>query len=78
MQSNPPKPHVERLAHHRTNKDISYFAQPHATVSRDGLKILFGSTWGQTGAPESYLIELGSSGPPDTTSPAAPKQFKMK
>lgn len=50
-------PKFERLANHRSNEyrvstspcSLSkYWAQPHATISRDGTRVLWGSTWGST------------------------------
>jgi hypothetical protein len=68
--SGPSSPHVERIAHSmsdyayvNSNSCVQpgYWAQPHATVRRDGKQILFGSTWGANCVPESYVIQLGPS-----------------
>lgn len=51
---------VRRLAHHRSSEQ-GYWAQPHATISRDGRYALFGSDWGiDPGAErvDPYLVEL--------------------
>jgi hypothetical protein len=62
---------VERYAHHHSRRyspgtqdsdNSVYFSEPHATVSRTGNKILFGSNWRQQIADElsidAYLIDL--------------------
>lgn len=62
---------VRRLAHHHSRRytketpdsDRSvYFAEPHATVSRNGDRVLFGSNWGEKVADEAsvdaYVIDL--------------------
>ncbi len=61
-------PKVRRLAHHRS--DVSFteatadcriktsWAAPLATISRDGTRVLFGSTWGEQCRVEPYLIDL--------------------
>jgi len=75
------QPHIQRMAH--THSDVqfilplpldecpveSYWAQPHATVSRDGTKAIFGSSWGPACRAESYVVELGAAAPGDTTPP---------
>ncbi len=78
-------PHVERLAHHRssimtfasdgcTNPDL-YWAQPHATVSPDGTKVLFGSNWHRvcdlTNPVDPFVLSLsGSPNPPPQPPPS--------
>jgi len=62
---------VERYAHHHSRRfspstpdsdHSNYWAEPHATVSRQANRILFGSNWRQNVAAESsvdtYLIDL--------------------
>ena len=56
-------PQVQRLAHHRSEGTLPqgcgmspYWAHPHATVSRDGVKIIFGSTWGTACRAEAYVF----------------------
>jgi len=55
-------PHVERLCH--TQSDTypisgNYWNQPHATVNRDGTRILFGSNWRVwSGHRDTYQIDL--------------------
>ena len=47
---------VVRLAHHRSTSN-DYWSEPHATITRDGLLIIFGSRW--NGAPlQSFALEL--------------------
>lgn len=51
---------VDRLAHHYSAAiECGYWAQPHATVSRDGRYALFGSTWGEScDSIDAYLLRL--------------------
>lgn len=82
-------PHVERLANHRsdelwvTNQPSStcpmsaYWAQPHATLSRDGTKVIFGSTWGQNCVAESYVLDLVPA-VPDTIPPATTRDLQAR
>ena len=61
-------PKVRRLAHHRSDAAFtevttdcrikSSWAVPRATISRDGSRVLFGSTWGEHCRVEPYLIDL--------------------
>lgn len=64
---------VRRIAHHRSRRytpatpdsDRSvYFAEPHATVSRKGDRILFGSNWGEKveseASVDAYVVEWKS------------------
>jgi hypothetical protein len=54
---------VLRLAHHRSSEQ-GYWAQPHATIARDGRFALFGSDWGIRAGQERvdpYLITLPSN-----------------
>lgn len=49
-----------RVGHHRSNSD-SYWAEPHATLSPSGTRIVFGSSWGNSAdsAPvDVYVVEL--------------------
>ena len=53
---------VLRVAHHRSS-ELGYWAQPHATISRDGRYALFGSDWGIKAGQERvdpYLVALTS------------------
>jgi hypothetical protein len=61
---------VRRLAHHRSRPLTDYWWQPHASVSRDGSRLVYGSNAGLQsilGAPaydvDSYLIDLTSTAP---------------
>jgi len=54
-----------RLAHHRSYGKAAtrggfnaYFSEPHATISPTGTRILFASDWYDSGAVDSYVIEL--------------------
>jgi hypothetical protein len=85
LDSSPTAPHVERVAHHRshyigiTGRDScpgisNYWAQPHATVSPDGTKILFGSNWGRVCDPsdpvDGFVLTLQA--PSGDTTPPSP------
>ena len=51
----------------------SYWAQAHATISRDGTKVLWGSNWNTAGAncaAEAYVMDLAPAAP-DNTPPGA-------
>ncbi|MBW8012297.1 MAG: hypothetical protein FVQ83_13865 [Chloroflexi bacterium] len=62
---------VLRLTHHRSSK-CGYWAQPRASISRDGRYVIFASDWGQEtgtdscgsgndlGLSDPYIIDLGS------------------
>jgi len=52
------EPVIYNLAHHySTSRD--YFSQPHATVNRQGTKILFGSDWGGNALnADTYIIHI--------------------
>lgn len=72
-------PHVERLAHHRSDTThvgancamSSYWAQPHVTVRKDGGQIAFGSTWGKNCFAETYVINVTNLSPlPPVPSPS--------
>ncbi len=79
---------VKRLAHHYSRRyspatpdsDTSnYFAEPHATISPDGSKVIFASNWeqdiGATNSVDTYLIDLGSTqsaANPPLASPSPP------
>ena len=81
LDSRPEAPHLERLANHRSDQAqvysdgscplSSYWAQSHATISRDGTKVLWGSNWNTGGAncaAEAYVMDLAPAAP-DTTPP---------
>ena len=70
-------PKVQRLAHHRSERNLpascgmsNYWADPHASTSRDGTQIIFGSTWGQACRSEAYVIRLAGTAPPSPNNPA--------
>ena len=79
LDSKPEAPHLERLANHRSDEAqvysdpncplASYFSQAHATVSRDGTRVLWGSNWntgGSSCAAEAYLMDLTPAAPDNT------------
>jgi hypothetical protein len=84
LDSTRANPHIERLANHRSDELYvqrtsvncplnSYWAQPHATLSRDGTKLAWGSTWGDSCVAESYIMDLpGSGGGGPTPTPGSP------
>lgn len=64
---------VKRIAHHHSRRyspktpdsdQSMYWAEPHATVSPDGNRIIFGSNWGinvgSDSAVDTYLIDIGN------------------
>lgn len=64
-QTIPDNTKVCRLAHHRSYGKSAvnggydaYFGEPHATISPSGTRIVFGSDWYDSGAVDSYVIEL--------------------
>jgi len=66
LDSSLSSPHVERLADTRSRESQAgacgiangaYWARPHATVSRDGTRVLWGSTWDGCVA-ESYAMDI--------------------
>ena len=82
-------PHIERLCNHRSDEAYvasqpsatcplsAYWAQPHATLSRDGLHMVWGSTWGHSCVAESYVMDLGTASL-DTTAPAATRDLQAR
>lgn len=70
-QTKPSDTKICRLAHHRSYGKAAvnggykaYFGEPHATISPSGTRIIYGSDWYDSGAVDSYVIEL-----PDYTRP---------
>ncbi len=66
---------VQRLIHHRSSS-CGYWAQPRASMSRDGRYVIFASDWGQhlgascsvespLGQVDPYLIDLWHTEPPE-------------
>lgn len=64
---------VQRIAHHHSrrfspttpDRDNSvYYAEPHATVNRDGSRIVFGSNWRMNvetdSSVDAYLVDIGN------------------
>jgi len=65
VNTNPDAPQVCRLVHHRSygkhaakGDYASYFGEPHPSISPSGTRIVFGSDWHDSGAVDSYVIEL--------------------
>jgi hypothetical protein len=60
---------VVRLAHTHSvvddDREIDYFAEPHASANRDLTRIVFGSNWGRSGSGqvEMYMIALPKDWP---------------
>jgi hypothetical protein len=78
-------PHVDRLAQHRSKSyttsgdpcnNSNYWAQPHATHSPDGTRILYGSNWGRictNGDPvDAFILTVSASSTPPPPSPPPP------
>lgn len=70
VNTDPKTPNVCRVAQHRsyaksaTNGGYNaYFGEPHVTISPSGTRLLFGSDWYDSGAVNSYVIELPSYSP---------------
>ena len=56
---------VCRFAHHRSfgksatkGGYAAYFGEPHATISPSGTRVIFGSDWYDSGAVDSFVLEL--------------------
>lgn len=77
LDSTPRSPRVQRLAHHRSDWDCSYWAQPHATVRQDGKQVIFGSSRSQECSPEAYIIN-GTGGGAALGVSAAPTGFSVE
>ena len=68
--ADPANPQVCRLAHTRTYGKSAqnggynpYFGEPHAVISPSGTRILFGSDWYDSGAVDTFVVELPSYQP---------------
>ncbi len=64
---------VQRIAHHHSKRfspstpdrdNSNYWAEPHATVSRDGMRIIFGSNWREDidsdSSVDAYVVDFRS------------------
>ncbi|MBI3897586.1 MAG: InlB B-repeat-containing protein [Gammaproteobacteria bacterium] len=52
-----------RIAHSRTfgkEGQMDYWAEAHASISPSGTRVIFGSDWGNSGAVDTYIVELPS------------------
>ena len=56
---------VCRLAHHRSHGNAAenggydpYFGEPHVSISPSGTRLLFGSDWYDSGAVDTYVVDL--------------------
>ena len=65
VNTDPAHTEVCRLAHHRSTGKLAqsgqyngYFGEPHVTISPSGTRLIFGSDWYDSGAVDSYVIEL--------------------
>jgi hypothetical protein len=67
LDSSPGAPHLERLADTRSEAlfaggvcgpDVAAAAPPNATVSRDGTRLLWGSTWDKACRAEAYVMDI--------------------
>ncbi len=66
---------VYRLAHHHNvGEDVDYESQTHATPSRDGLRVMFDSSWGKSSfrPVSAYVVDLRSSCTYGTQPPPPP------
>ncbi len=73
VNTNPTKPQICRVAHHRSlgkfaqNGDYpAYFGEPHPSHSPSGTRVVFGSDWQDSGSVDAYVVELPSYRPPVT------------
>jgi hypothetical protein len=76
LDSTPSSPHLERLCDARSDPylaaqprcalpDGGIWAVPHASPSRDGTRVVWGSTWGATSspcAPATYVMDISNKG----------------
>jgi len=69
VNTDPDNGKVCRVGHHRshgkraTNPSYApYFGEPHVSISPSGTRLLFGSDWHDSGAVDSYVIELPAYG----------------
>jgi hypothetical protein len=67
LDSSPSSPHIERLADTRSDAlfaggscdpGVVVTAQPNATVSRDGTRLLWGSTWDRVCRSDAYVMDI--------------------
>lgn len=61
VNTDPAKPNVCRIAHHRATGgrgSIGYFAEPHPVLSPSGTRVLFSSDWNNSGTVDVYVVEL--------------------
>ncbi len=77
-------PHFERLAHTMTDEPyvaktpeatcpmIPYWAQSHASLSPDGSKVIFASTWGENCTADAYVLTWGGQIHTPSPSPTPP------
>lgn len=84
VNTNPNKPQVCRVAHHRSFGKFAqkgdypaYFGEPHPSHSPTGTRIVFGSDWQDSGAVDSYVVELPSYKPPAPRKINYPKVGKV-
>ena len=88
LDSTPSSPHIERLAHHRSSPyaiasrdgcsgTSDYWAQPHATVSPNGTRILFGSNW-RTICSSNEINGFIIFATKDGIAPGKPENLKVK
>ncbi len=65
INTDPDNKVVCRVAHHRSKGKLAdngdypaYFGEPHVTISPSGTRLLFGSDWYDSGAVDTYVVEL--------------------
>ena len=81
---------VQRIAHHHSRRfspstpdrdNSNYWAEPHATVSRDGMRMIFGSNWRENIASDSsvdaYAVDFHSLVFVGDETPQIPTDFKL-
>lgn len=72
LDSSPGAPHLERLADTRSDAlfasgscaaEVAAAARPTATVSRDGTRVLWGSTWDRACRADAYVMDICNRSP---------------
>jgi len=65
VNTHPTSPQICRVAHHRSYGKFAqngeypaYFGEPHPSHSPSGTRVVFGSDWQDSGAVDTYVVEL--------------------
>ncbi len=81
---------VQRIAHHHSRRfspstpdrdNSNYWAEPHATVSRDGMRMVFGSNWREDVASgssvDAYIVDFRSFLPVEQKTSEVPLNHRL-